>query len=111
VTFSSAEKGRQQVVELENEAEHRAPAQGETGIVKPARLFALDPVATGGQAFEQADNVEQRALARARRADKRDELAAVDGKGNAVQHFSLVGQAQVVALVDADELDQPRHDG
>jgi type I restriction enzyme R subunit len=58
----------------------------------------------------QTDDVEQRALARARRADQRDKLATADDEGDAMQYLRLVGHSQVVALVDAGELDQRRGD-
>ena len=71
-------KGGKQVMELENKAKRRAPSQREAGVVEAPRLFTLNAIAAIGGTLKEADDVKQRALARARRADQRDELTSVD---------------------------------
>jgi hypothetical protein len=53
---------------------------------------------------QQADDVEQRALARTRRPLERHELRLAQRQRNAVQHLGLHRRADVVALVDVGEL-------
>ena len=100
-----AERG-QQVVELEHEAQRQPPLQRQAGIVQFADILAQQAVAPCAGALQQAQDVQQRALARARRADQRDELAAVDAQVQAVQHLHLVGQPGVVGLAQALQDDQ-----
>ena len=52
-------------MELEYKAQRRAPEQGERGVVQRRGLLAFNPVTAGGGALQQADDVEQRAFARA----------------------------------------------
>ncbi len=56
-----------------------------------------------GRTVEQTDDVEQRALARARRADERHELAARQHEVDIVQDLDLDGRADIVGLADASQ--------
>ena len=64
-----------------------------------AHLAAVEPVVTGGRPIEAAEDIHQRAFARARRAHERDQLAALDRERDPVQHRD-VHFAQVVGLAD-----------
>jgi hypothetical protein len=80
---------RHQVVELEHEAERAAAAARQPVVVEVRGRLARDQDLARGRPIEQAHDVEQRALARARRADERAELAARDQQVHAVQHARL----------------------
>ena len=80
----------------------RAPAQaGRLRVVQAARLPSFDQQPAGIWRVEQADHVQQRALARARRSDQRRELAAREAQIDAVQHLGLERSAGVVGLAHA----------
>ena len=67
------------MVELEHEAQRAAPAQRCARVSSSAWTGSpCSRVAAAGHALKQADDVEQRALARAGGPDQRDRLAAVD---------------------------------
>ena len=93
MTFSSAENA-----ELEDKPQRAAPTQCQRGIIQALHHFAVEPVATGRHALQQAQNVEQRALARARRPHQGNELSTAHLQVDAVQHLGLAGPAQVVAF-------------
>ena len=78
-TFSSAVSERQQVEELEDEADVVAAQPGQLAR-RRGRRSARPPTATVplGRRLERAEDVQQRALARAGRAHDRDELAGLD---------------------------------
>lgn len=61
--FQCRERG-QQVVELEDKPQRAATAQRQRGILKTLYRFTVEPVAAGRHGLEQAQNIEQRALAR-----------------------------------------------
>ena len=56
---------------LKDESNPFAPQAGEGGIVKDAGLMLFDKQDPAGRAVEQANDIEQRALAGARRANQR----------------------------------------
>jgi hypothetical protein len=99
---------RQQVVELEHKAQRGATAQRQGLVIDPHHLFAFDPVAARGHALEQAQDVQQGALARPGGTDEGHQFTAGDVERHAVQHLRLVGQADVVAFADRAELQQRR---
>ena len=96
-------EGRQQVVELEDEADGLA-AQPRAGLVveRAGWLAEQFDLALGGR-IELAQQVQQGRLARTRRANECGELAAAQLEAEAVQHLDLAGQADVVALANAVE--------
>src|SRR5690606_22475892 len=96
---------RQQVVELEDEADVLgAPARQFAGL-ELVDALAVDADAAGGGRVQAADQVQQGGLARARRAHQGDEGTALDLEVDAVQHFHLLLAAGVV-LGELPDLDQ-----
>ena len=78
---------RHQVVELENEADvARAPA-GEFRLAQPDDVRAADQEFARIGLVDAGNEVEQRALARARWAHQREELAARDVEADVAQHL------------------------
>ena len=71
-------RARQQVVRLEDEADGPAAEPGEPVVVEVGDRGAGQLVGAGGRSVEAAQDVHHRALARAGRADDRDELAGLD---------------------------------
>ena len=78
-----------QVVALEDEAEHLAPQRGQRIVVQPRDRLALEQVLAAAGPVQAAQDVHQRRLARARRADDGHVLARLDPKVNAVQDLHL----------------------
>jgi hypothetical protein len=75
-----------EVMKLEHEAEV-ARAQPREGLVlEQLCTLAADPYLACRRAIEQTDEIEQGALARARGADHRRELAVFDAQVDAVEH-------------------------
>ena len=68
---------------------------------------AVDPHLAGGRHIEPAQQMQQRALARAGRADDRDPLAGRDGEIDALQHRHFERPA-AVRLREAAALDDRR---
>jgi hypothetical protein len=60
---------------LKDESDLVAPHLRQRGLVEPADLPPIEPVGTGGRSIEAAQQVEQRRLARARRAHDRDVIS------------------------------------
>ena len=90
-----------EVVELEYEAD-RVAAQRRAPVVVhvPGRLAQQEKFAVA-RPVEQADQVEQGALARARGAHQRGEVVALQAQVEAVQHLHFGRLADVVTLADA----------
>ena len=80
-----ARERRQQVEELEDEADLVAPDPRQVVVGQAAERFAVDADLAGGRAIEAADQVEQRRLAGAGRPDDRDHLAARDRQRDVVE--------------------------
>ena len=77
----------EQVVELEDEPERRRSASRRAcGRDRSSIRLAVEPDRAGVGRIEQAQHVQQRALARTARADHRDELAPVDLQVDAMEH-------------------------
>ena len=77
---------RQQMMELVDEAQRVAAQPGAAVIVEAGRFLAMDADRAFEAAFEETDRLEQGRLARARRAEQRDDLARVDVEVDAAQH-------------------------
>src|SRR5262245_13029872 len=71
-------QARNQMEELEDEADVPLPVCGELVVVEIRDVLALQSVGARRRAVEQAEHVQQRGLSRARRAHDRDVLACVD---------------------------------
>ena len=67
-----------QVVALEDEAEHLAPQRGQRIVVQPRDRLALEQVLTAAGTVQAAQDVHQRRLARARCPDDGHVLACAD---------------------------------
>ena len=76
---------RQQVEELEHEADLAAAQARELGLAQLVDALAVEPDLAGRRAIEAGEEVEQRRLAAPARAHDRDELAALDREVDAAQ--------------------------
>src|SRR6185436_7461545 len=86
---------RQQVVELENEADvARAPFRELAGG-QAVEALAGDRDLAAVRAIEATDQVQQRRLSRARGTHEREELAALDREIDRVQHLDALLAARV----------------
>ncbi len=72
---------------MEDEPQLLAAERGERMVVEVFDRTAIDVDAPLGGPVEEADQVQQRALPRTRRADERDELSFADGKIDAVENL------------------------
>lgn len=93
-------EGRDQEMVLEHEADGVAAQMRDLGIAERGGILPLDQEPARGRPVEQADDVEQGALARAGRADQREELAVIELEVDVVQHLGLVRLTDVVGLAD-----------
>ena len=99
--------GRQvgeQVELLEHEADEDVADAGERVLVEDCDVVAGEAERAGRRDVEAPEDVHQRRLARARRADDRDELALVDRERHRPERRDLE-RAHRVDLVDVDQLD------
>ena len=78
-----------QVVALEDEAEHLAPQRGQRIVVQPRDRLALEQVFAAAGSVQATQDVHQRGLARARCPDDGHVLARLDPKVDAVQGLHL----------------------
>ena len=79
---------------------------GQLAVVRILNDRSVQPVAALGGAVERADEVHERGLARAGRADDRHKFALVYIEVDAVQDLQLVFQSDVKAFVNAAHTDQ-----
>src|SRR5690606_39480290 len=92
-----------QLVVLEHDADllterrQRAPRH-------PRRVMPVDEHRAAGRLLDQRDELQQRALAGARRAGQKGHLAALEVEADAAQRLT----APRITLVDALESNQPR---
>src|SRR5690606_38108955 len=96
---------RQQVVELEHEADMLGTPAGQLAGLELVDTLAVDADAAGGGRIQAADQVQQGGLARARRAHQGEEIATLDVEVDAVQHLDLL-LATDVMLGELPDLDQ-----
>ena len=89
---------RQQVVELVDEAERPVAHAAALGLVERRERASFDRDVARGRIVEAADEVQQRALARARRADDRHALAVAHVEVDAVQHDDVLRTRRVGLL-------------
>jgi hypothetical protein len=93
----------QQIVVLEDEADRAAAQLRPLRFVEPRRGCTGDPHFARRRSIEQAHHVQERALARSRRADQRRELATIERQVDSVQHLELGWRAEGIGLVHAVE--------
>src|SRR5687768_1537299 len=99
----------QQVVKLEYEAELPVPDLGEALLALLGEDLPVEPDFARCGLVERAQQVEQRALPRAARADDRHELAAAHGEIDAGQHLDEVAVAAGVHLAEGVRLEHRHH--
>lgn len=92
------------MVELKHKADGRPTRLGQLRIAERARVLAGQTHAPTRGRLEQADDVEQGALARPRGALQGNELCRPQAQANAVEHLVLDRGAHVVALTDVAKL-------
>ena len=95
----------QQVEVLEDEADPAAPQPRPLRLREPRDVPAVHPVAAGGRAVQEPQQVDQRRLARARRPHQRDHLPAHDRERDPPEHGHL-DRAPHVDLVDIAQRDE-----
>src|SRR5207245_6988489 len=78
-------QARDEVEELEDEADPPAADLGQIGLGPGADLAAVEAVRSGGRAVETAQEVEERRLARPRRPHDRDVLTVRDREADVLQ--------------------------
>ena len=78
---------REQVEELEDEADVLTAQLRDLGVAEAAELCARDPDRSGGRAVERGHDVHQRRLARARRAHDRGQLALLNVERHSTQRL------------------------
>ena len=100
VMFSSARQDRQQVVGLEDEADRAAAQQREVAVVERVEAGAVDLDPALGRPVEAGEDVQQRGLARARRAHDGGEAAGRERDVDAAQGVDGGGAV-------AEALDEP----
>ena len=80
---------RQQMMELIDEAERTIAQPAALRVAQRAHRLADDAHLACRRLIEAADELQQRRLARARRADDRDAIALGDGELDAAQHLDV----------------------
>ena len=96
-TFSRARRARQEVVRLEDEADGPAADLRQLVVGELLHRVALQAVDPGGRAVQAAQDVHQRRLARAGRADDGQELAVGDHQVDVLEG----GHGDAAGVVDA----------
>ncbi len=102
---------------LEHEPDAMPSELGHLRVIKCARIVTLDEQASASRPVQQTYDVEQRALARAGRANESYELAFMKHEVNVVQDLDLDTRADIVRLADVVErrtsasLSTDRHHG
>ena len=71
-------QARDQIVELEDEADVLAPVLGQQPLAGADEIVVAEPCLAAGRRVQAAEDVEQCRLAAARRAEQDDELALTD---------------------------------
>ena len=95
---------REQVEELEDEADVLAPQQRQVVVAELGDVLAADRHAARGRAVEPGEDVHQRRLAGARRAHDRGQLAGGDAEIDAAERVDA-GFALAVAAHEAGGFD------
>ena len=95
---------RQQIERLEDDADVRAAVPRESVLIERAEVDAVDDDTPAAGALQTREDVQQRRLARARRAHHRDELTAlhVQRQPGQRRHLRLAGR---VDALEAGSLD------
>ncbi len=96
---------RQEVVPLENEAEHAVSHDGARVIGTRSHVGRPEPVRPSGRPVEAPQDVHHRALARAARPDDGDELPLQDAEVH-VDERAHGDLSRAVVLFDVVELDE-----
>ena len=94
-----------EVVELEDEADVPRAPRGQGGLVEARDLPAVNDDAAARRPIDAGDEVQQCGLARARRPHEREEVAARNVEGDAVQDrdFEFVAVVDLVDVLDVNE--------
>ena len=98
---------RDQVIQLEDEADVPRPPGGQRPLGQTADLGVADPDRAARRPVDPGEQVQQRRLAGARRPHQSHEVAGVDGDRHAIENRNL-DRIAFVGLGDVAQLDQ-RH--
>ncbi len=96
---------RHQMMELKDEADVAVAKLHERGIVERPEIGVGNDDLSRVGAVEAAEQVQQRALANARRADDRDHLAVGDVQFEIAEHVDAL-RTQLIDLVEALDVDE-----
>src|SRR6185312_8696018 len=98
-------RARNEVEALEDEAELAVADVGEVVVVEGAHVDRVEQVAAPGRRVEAAEDVHERALAAARAAHHRDEVAALDAQRDAPQrvHGEVPHRVRLRHVGDVDD--------
>src|SRR4051794_15653314 len=97
----------EQVVELVDEPEQVAAQARAAVVVELGGFLTLEPDRAFEAAFEKADRLEHRRLARARRTEQRDDLARLHREVDAAKHldrYMALHEAALEAACDKHRL-------
>jgi hypothetical protein len=96
-------EARDEVVELEYEADVLAPVARQAGVVEPRQLVVEEPGLAGRSGVEAAEDVEQRGLAAARRPEQHDQPAGIELQVEAAQgvHLDVAGPVDLAQAARA----------
>src|SRR5262249_45882716 len=96
---------REQVVELEDEADASRPPPGQLALRHGRDVLVADVDVAAGWRVEPGDQVEERRLPRPGRAHEGEEVALGDVEGELLQDADLLGAAgeRLVQVANADE--------
>ena len=101
-TFSYARQDRQQVIELEDEANVPSPPAGQHALRHPRDQLVADPNLSLARPIQSGDQIQERRLSRPAGAHQRHELAVGHGERQVVEHIDLLAPAGE-ELVHADD--------
>ncbi len=95
------------MVKLVHEPERAIAQAAALDVARAAHRFAGDAHFAGGRLVEPAEQLQQRRLAGAGRADDRDAIALRDPELDAAQHFDLAADVRE-RLHEAERLEHDR---
>ena len=97
---------REQEVRLEDEADLPVANGGELNVIKLAQIFAGEFNASASGVVERADDLQERALAGAGRADDGQRFTSIDGKRNVFENCQRPAAGCGIAFREVCELQQ-----
>ena len=100
---------RQQMKRLEDEADVGISEAGLLGLAQGRHVPPFEQVPAGRRDIEEAENIHERRLAGARRANDREEFAAIDPQRDIRQRADGLTRWSRIRLIDSLQFDHRRH--